>query len=106
MTIRLHPDAATARHVAEVAMGRSEADLVLAGGALVNVFSEEVQEGWGLALAGDRIAFAGPDAEVSARAGSATEQVNLGGDLVAPGLVEGHTHVTRTRISDMMDLQV
>jgi adenine deaminase len=106
MTVRLHLDAATARRVAQVAMGRSEADLVLTGGALANVFTEEVQEGWGLALAGDRIAFAGPDEEVSARAGSATERIELGGDLVAPGLVEGHTHVTRTRISDMMDLQV
>jgi adenine deaminase len=60
----------------------------------------------GVAVAGGRIAFVGPDADVAARAGDGTERVELGGDLLAPGLVEGHTHLTRIRISDMMDLQV
>jgi adenine deaminase len=89
-----------------VAAGRAEADLVLTGGSLVNVFTEEVQEGWGVAVADGRVAFVGPDSEVAARAGDATERVELAGDLVAPGLVEGHTHLTRVRPSDMMDRQV
>jgi adenine deaminase len=89
-----------------VAQGESEADLVVAGGALVNVFTEEVQQGWGVAVAEGRVAFVGPDEEVLARAGAATERVDLAGDLAAPGLIEGHTHLTRIRPSEMMDGQV
>jgi adenine deaminase len=106
MTVRLHPAPDTLRRLADVARGVVEADLVLTGGALVNVFTEEIQEGWGLAVAGGRVAFAGPDAEVSARAGAGTERVELDGDLAAPGLVEGHTHFTRIELADMADLQV
>jgi adenine deaminase len=106
MTVRLHPTAETLRRLADVARGTAAADLTLTGGALVNVFTEEVQEGWGLAIVDGRIAFAGPDADVAARAGDETERIELGGDLVAPGLIEGHTHFTRLRIDDLADLQV
>lgn len=106
MTVRLHPGAAELRRLAAVARGLEEADLVVTGGALVNVFTEEVLEGWGLAVAGDRVAFVGPDGEVVARAGGATRRIELDGDLLAPGLIEGHTHLTRLGIGDTMDLQV
>src|SRR2546429_8042846 len=94
MTVRLHPSPETRRRLAGVARGEVEADLVLTGGALVDVFTEDVREGCGLAVVDGRVAFAGPDAEVTARAGGRTERVELGGDLVAPGLVESHTHPT------------
>ena len=100
------PPAGGLRHLAAVAQGGAEADLVLTGGSLVNVFTEEVQEAWGVAVAGGRVAFVGPDAEVLARAGDESERVDLAGDLVAPGLVEGHTHLTRVLPSEMMDRQV
>jgi adenine deaminase len=100
------PSASCLRRLAAVAQGKADADLILTGGALVNVFTEEVQEGWGLAVADGRVAFAGPDADVAARAGAGTERIDLEGDLVAPGLIEGHTHLTRARVSDMMDRQV
>lgn len=106
MTVRLHPQPGTLRRLADVALGRAEADQIVTGGALVNVFSEEVQQGWGLAVADGRIAFVGPDEEVEARAGAATERIELGGDLVAPGLIEGHTHFTRIGPCDFADLQV
>ncbi|HXM57546.1 MAG TPA: adenine deaminase C-terminal domain-containing protein [Candidatus Dormibacteraeota bacterium] len=106
MSIRLRPAAETLRRLAGVALGTAEADLVLTGGALVNVFTEELQDGWGLALADGRVAFVGPDADVSARAGDTTERIELGGDLVAPGLIEGHTHLTRIDLADMADLQL
>jgi adenine deaminase len=89
-----------------VAQGSLEADLILTGGCLVNVFTEELQEGWGLAVRDGRVAFVGPDEEVTERAGAATEHIDLDGDLVAPGLIEGHTHLTRARVSDMIDRQV
>jgi adenine deaminase len=106
VTVRLRPDRETLERLGAVARGAAEADVVLTGGALVNVFTEEVQEGWGLALAAGRVAFAGPDADVAARAGGETERIDLAGDLVAPGLVEGHTHLTRVHLADMADLQV
>ncbi len=106
MTIRLHPDLPTMRRLAEVAVGTQPADVVLAGGGLVNVFTEEVQEGWGAALLGDRVAFVGPDDEVRRRAGASTRVVELEGDLLAPGLVEGHTHLTRISIAEMARCQV
>jgi adenine deaminase len=52
------------------------------------------------------VAFVGPDGDVAARAGTATERIELAGDLVSPGLVEGHTHLTRVTPSEMMDRQV
>lgn len=106
MSIDLRPTRQTARRLAGVARGESEADLVLVGGALVNVFTEEVLEGWGLAVADGRVAFLGPDAEVRARAGERTQRMDLAGDLLAPGLVEGHTHLTRISIADLCDLQL
>ncbi|HSR22051.1 MAG TPA: adenine deaminase C-terminal domain-containing protein [Candidatus Eisenbacteria bacterium] len=106
MTIRLRPAPETLRRLAGVARGAAEADLVLTGGTLVNVFTEELHDGWGLALADGRIAFAGPDGDVAARAGAETERIDLGGDLIAPGLIEGHTHLSRLDLADMADLQV
>jgi adenine deaminase len=106
MTIRLRPAPETLRRLADVGRGAAEADLVLTGGTLVNVFTEELQDGWGLAVADGRIAFAGPDEEVAARAGDGTERIALDGDLVAPGLIEGHTHLTRLDLADTADLQV
>ena len=106
MTIRLRPAPETLLRLADVARGAAEADVALAGGTLVNVFTEELQEGWGLALADGRVAFVGPDDEVAARCGAGTERIDLGGDLVAPGLVEGHTHLTRLDLADTADLQV
>ena len=106
MTVHLHPSRSTLRRLADVARGAGEADLIITAGALVNVFTEEIQEGWGLAVADGRIAFVGPDAEVAARAGSRTERIELDGDLVAPGLIEGHTHFTRIALADFADLQV
>ncbi|MDQ6744230.1 MAG: hypothetical protein M3Z97_15175 [Candidatus Dormibacteraeota bacterium] len=106
MTVRLHPSPTTLRRLAGVSQGREPADLVLTGGALLNVFTEEVQEGWGVAVADGRVAFVGPDVDVAARSGEDTELIELGGDLVAPGLIEGHTHLTRIRVSDYADAQV
>jgi adenine deaminase len=100
------PSPPTLRRLRDVAAGAAEADQVLTGGALVNVFTEEVQDGWGVAVADGRVAFVGPDGDVAARAGTATERIELAGDLVSPGLVEGHTHLTRVCPSEMMDRQV
>jgi adenine deaminase len=104
MTIRLHPSLDDMKCLAAVARGEAEADLLVSGGALVDVFTEELLEGWGLAVARGRVAYIGPEAD--RRAGPATERLDLEGDVVTPGLIEGHTHLTRIRLSDMADLQL
>ncbi|MGI8564580.1 MAG: adenine deaminase C-terminal domain-containing protein [Candidatus Dormibacter sp.] len=106
VTYHLAPDRNTLRRLRDVARGAAPADLVISGGALANVFTGELQEGWGLAVAAGRVAFVGPDAEVHARVGEGNGRVDLAGDVVAPGLIEGHTHLTRVRVSDFADAQV
>lgn len=46
-----------------------------------------------IAIAGDRILAVGSNAEITARAGSATRRVNLGGRLVIPGINDAHVHL-------------
>ena len=65
MTVRLHPSPVTLRRLAAVAEGREPADLVLSGGALLNVFTEEIQEGWGVAVADGRVSASGTRADLS-----------------------------------------
>ena len=104
MTVRLAPLAAVRKLLASVALGRRPADLVVTGGALVDVFTEEVLEGWGVAVAEGRVAYVGPDA--GSMVGDATEVVDAAGDLVWPGLFEAHTHLPRTGLPELARLQV
>ncbi|WP_164014797.1 metal-dependent hydrolase family protein [Pyxidicoccus trucidator] len=47
--------------------------------------------GWVVLVTGERIAAAGPEAQVKAPAG--TEVVELSGTTLLPGLIEGHSHL-------------
>src|SRR5688500_5695822 len=71
-----------------VARGDAEADLLLRGGRLVNVLSGEIYEAE-IAVSGGRIAG------VSTQAGvyRARETMDLAGDYVAPGFIDGHMHI-------------
>ncbi|MFZ0214879.1 MAG: adenosine deaminase, partial [Candidatus Dormiibacterota bacterium] len=91
MTLQLAPDTATRRRLAAIARGDEPADAVLRGGALVDVYTDEILDGWGVAIGGDRVASLGPD--VDHLIGERTRVIELDGWLVAPGLVEGHTHL-------------
>ena len=46
-----------------------------------------------LAIKGDRLVYVGGEAGVEAYIGPDTKVVDLGGETVIPGLVEGHMHV-------------
>jgi predicted amidohydrolase YtcJ len=71
--------------------GRLVADTVLRGGRVLTLDgASTVAEA--VAVAGDRIAAVGTDAEVSALAGRGTRVVDLRGRAVIPGLVDNHTH--------------
>ena len=75
-----------------VARGELPADLVLANARVVNVFTGEIEAG-NLAIAGGRIAGVGDYQQ-------AKEVMDLGGRYLAPGLIDGHTHLE----SSMLDV--
>lgn len=74
-----------------VALHQAPADLVVRGGILANVYTGELLEGWGVAVAGTRIATIGP--EVERCIGPATTVIDAGGQIIAPGLIDGHAHL-------------
>jgi adenine deaminase len=74
-----------------VALGKDPADLVVRGGVLANVYTGELLEGWGVAVAGGRIALVGPEAESCV--GPDTAVIDALGQVIAPGFLDGHTHL-------------
>lgn len=74
-----------------VARGDAPADLVLANARIVNTFTAEIEAGQ-VAIAEGRIAGIG-DYQDAART------IDLGGRYLAPGLIDGHTHVESTYLS-------
>lgn len=77
--------------LARVALGEEKADLAIIGGDLVNVYTGELLPGWSVATKGDKIAYVGPDAGHTV--GPETQVIDAKGKIVAPGFVEGHTHL-------------
>ena len=102
MTVRLFPDRDTMRRLVAVARRTQAADLVVSPGALIDVFTEEILEGWGVAIAAGRVAYVGPDA------GKFEAAARIEGDrhLLAPGLIEGHTHLLRLSLGETVRLQL
>jgi adenine deaminase len=79
----------------DVALGRSPADLLIRGGSLVNVFTEEIYPA-DVAVAGSKIAAVG---DVSGQAGPGTRVVDASGSFLVPGLIDGHLHVECSKLS-------
>ncbi len=75
-----------------VAKGELPADLVLANARVVNVFTGEIEPG-NVAICGGRIAGVGDYHR-------AKQILDLGGRYLAPGLIDGHTHLE----SSMLDV--
>lgn len=75
----------------EIAAGRAHADLVIRGGAWVNVHTREVIEGTDIAIADGRVAYVGPDAGPAI--GPDTQVIEAGGRYMVPGLIDAHMHV-------------
>ncbi|HEX73815.1 MAG TPA: adenine deaminase [Dehalococcoidia bacterium] len=79
-------------HLISVAKGELPADLVLANARVVNVFTGEIESG-NVAICGDMIAGIGDYHQ-------AKQVVDLRGSYLAPGLINGHTHIE----SSMLDV--
>jgi adenine deaminase len=73
------------KQVIRVAGGEEQADLVLKGGSIINVFTGEILPA-DVALCGPTIAAVGPSYR------GKTER-DVSGKWVAPGLIEGHIHI-------------
>ncbi|HEV7301002.1 MAG TPA: adenine deaminase [Tepidisphaeraceae bacterium] len=72
-------------HLLAVARGDVPADLLLANGRLVNVFTGDIEQ-TDIAIADDRIAGIGPGY-------TAHQTIDLNGAYVAPGLIDAHVHI-------------
>jgi len=79
-------------HLISVAKGELPADLILANAKVVNVFTGEIEPG-NVAIYGDRIAGVGDYHQ-------AKQVLDLRGKYLAPGLINGHTHLE----SSMLDI--
>ncbi|WP_082631354.1 adenine deaminase [Gracilibacillus massiliensis] len=79
-----------------VALGETEADIVIRNGTLVNVMTKELQENIDIAIKGERIAYIGNASHVI---GNDTKIIDATDQYIAPGLMDGHMHVESTMLS-------
>ena len=77
--------------LADVAMGRKKADVVIKNGRWVNVHTTEIIDGTDIAISGARIAYIGPDAKHTI--GKRTDVVEASGRYLVPGLCDAHMHI-------------
>ena len=84
------------RTMANVAMGREKADLVIKNARLVNVCTCEIQEGIDVAIAEGRIALVG---NADHCIGENTKVIDASGQYIAPGFMDAHIHVESSMIS-------
>ena len=73
------------RRLISVARGQASADLLLANGRIINVFSGEIERG-NVAICGSSVAGIGDYTD-------GRDIIDLQGRYLAPGLIDGHTHV-------------
>lgn len=79
------------RNLVDVAMGRSEADIVVRNGRWLCVQSGETIDGTDVAIKGERFAYVGSDA--SHTIGVETVVLDAEGHFLVPGLLDAHMHV-------------
>ena len=83
-------------------------DLLVLGGTIVTMDqTRRVIEDGGIAVSGGRILAIGPRAEIASRYTS-RQVVNADGKVLAPGLINGHTHIPMVLfrgLADDLDLQ-
>jgi predicted amidohydrolase YtcJ len=88
------------------AVGHTTADFVFRSG---RIYTVSPAQPWAQAVAvtGNTIAYVGDDAGALAMAGPDTRVIDLNGDLLLPGFVEGHIHpFLGSFLSSGVDLQV
>lgn len=81
----------SARSYASPEQTAQPADLVLTNGKIVTV-EDGAPEAQAIAVRGDRIVALGSAADIKPHTGAATQVIDLNGQLVIPGFIEGHGH--------------
>ena len=77
------------------------ADLILTGGKVVTLDpASRVAEA--VAVAGERIIAVGRNAEIERLATPRTRRIHARGRLVAPGLIDGHAHMDREGLKELL----
>jgi len=87
----IRPWSEVAARLVDVATGKTPADLVVRGGAQVNVHSREILRDRDVAVSAGRFAYVGRDA--SHTIGEGTRVIEADGAYMVPGLCDGHMHV-------------
>ncbi|MCF3944805.1 adenine deaminase [Oceanobacillus alkalisoli] len=83
--------------LAEVALGKRKAEVVIEKGTLVNVLTSELLENQSIAISNGRVAYVGDD--VTHTIGPDTRIIQAEGRYIAPGLMDAHMHVESTMLS-------
>ena len=78
------------KRLIEVAMGRENADVVLKGAKILNVFTERLEE-HDVAICGGRIAGIGVY--------NGNKEIDLTGKIIVPGFMDGHIHLESTLLT-------
>lgn len=83
------------RHLADVASGRAEPDLVITGGRVLSTYSERILPEREIWIASGRIAAVKP---AGAHKGGA-KRYDVEGGVLAPGLVDPHIHIESSMVT-------
>ena len=86
-----------------VALAQEPADVVITGGTLLDTVTGELLPGWGVAIAGSRIAAVG---DVTRHAGPRTTRVDATGMTLTPGFVDAHYHCESSRLTPRRHAEV
>ena len=86
------------RILGEVALGNMPPDTLISNGTLFNVFTGEFIESQSIWVKNGRIAYAGPDHDP--QKDNKTQVIDASGMVLLPGLIEGHTHLSRSGIEE------
>ena len=76
-------------------------DLILVGGKVVTV-DDEQPSAEAIAIEGDKILAIGSNEDIRKLAREDTQTIQLDGQLVIPGFIDGHAHITALGTSKMM----
>lgn len=79
----------------------TNADLIITNAKAVTLDAEERIVA-GVAIADGRFIAAGSNADVEALADAETQRIDAGGKLVVPGLIDGHAHMDREGLKEML----
>ena len=79
------------RKLADTALGKHPADLVVKNGVLMDVYTGRMLPGRSVAMVDEWIAYVGPDADYTI--GRETEVIDAGGRILCPGFIDAHTHL-------------